>query len=84
MDFARFINDQDMWSRWNIIYDPKRDEYFEKCLIMVAEKKLGSSVDFNQINEVHVMSKDEGTLNWEHDGESLFYFYCKFMEGKRI
>lgn len=84
LDFVRFIKDEDMWSRWSMQYDPQREVYFEANLMLVNEKKTGVNFDFDKVNNIQVMSKDESTISWEHDGESLWYFYTKFLQGKRV
>lgn len=84
LDFVRFINDQDMWSRWMMHYDPTQEVYFEANLILVSENKTGRSFDFDQVKNVQMLSKDDGSLNWEHDGESLWYFFQKWSQGVRL
>ncbi len=84
LDFVRFITDQDMWSRWtwedNL--DPS-EQYLLDCYQAALDKKTLSSFDFSKTN-AQVFSRDAGSLNWEHDGESLWYFYNIFQQGKRV
>jgi hypothetical protein len=84
LDFVRFIQDQDMWSRWAMQYDPSQETYLEANLLLINEKKTGHNFDFAKLHNVQVLSKDNSLLNWEHDGESLWYFFQKWSQGIRI
>jgi len=84
IDFVRFIKNDDFWSRWNMVYDPQQEPYLEQQLALVTEGKTGISFDFSKVNNVQVMSKDESQVNWDHDGETLVYFFIKVQQGGRL
>ncbi len=85
LDFVRFITDQDMWSRWEFesMLDQDVEAYFVEHWNAAREKRTMQSFDFSKTS-LQVYSRDSSTLSWEHDGETLWYFFQKFTEGKRV
>lgn len=84
IDFVRFITDQDMWSRWeweSTLTDT--ETYFIEAYNAAISKKTMTSFDFDK-TELRVMSKDASSVNWDHDGETLWYFFNIWRQGRRV
>jgi len=80
--FCKFINNQDYWNRWDYAQNlAEESEYFIQALEDVKNNVPRSHYDFD-LCDPQVFSK-EG-VNWEHDGEGLFYFFEAWFAGKRI
>jgi hypothetical protein len=88
LDFVRFINDQDLWTRWTYTVPFNEDgsspeKYFIDAVEAAKQKRTLASFDFDKTN-ITLTSRDESTINWEHDGESLWYFFQKWYQGVRV
>lgn len=83
VDFVRFVHDQDFWSRWKFQLGSNGEQYFIEHWAAARDKRTMPNFDFSK-TEITLMSKDESNINWEHDGESIYYFFLKWMEGRRV
>jgi hypothetical protein len=88
IDFVRFITDTDLWSRWTYQVPMNDDgtspeQYFLEALAAAQQKQNRANFDFDK-TEIQVTSKDESMISWEHDGESLYYFFSKWCQGVRL
>jgi hypothetical protein len=82
--FVDFINDVNIWSRWQIHYDAEKDEYFENAYIKAISREQNEPFDFSKVEHVYLLAINPEEINWEYEGESLLYFYTKWLKGERF
>lgn len=81
--FVQFMKQDDYWSRWDYGSNiAEEDAYFINAMNDITNQVQRAHYDFD-LGNPQVFSKSEYT-NWEHDGESLLYFYQKWKSGVRI
>jgi hypothetical protein len=84
IEFSRFVNDEAFWSRWTFQLGLEDNEqYFIDCYNAAKEKRNLPYFDFNR-TYVTLLSIGDDHINWEHDGESIWYFFEKWYQGVRL
>lgn len=80
-NFVKFMKDEDFWSRWTV-YADDHETYFFEMQAAIAAGTVMPCFDFSK-TEVRLVAIDEA-LCWEHDGETLEYFFRKWIQGVRV
>jgi hypothetical protein len=82
-EFSSFMTNVEFWTRWEIIYNPESESYLVSAMTAASKgEPWGPTFDFSRTHASVISTNLDMDICWEHDGESLEYFFKGWLEGK--